>query len=163
MCMADREIRIPITVELQASGTPTKRTTKTTTATGTENKNVPKKEQQQKQSSGVGQAISAGLLIESSKKLLSATGNSEMSSAIEKTVKYGTLVARSAAGDVTAMVTLAVELGAEALMKVQELKQEAQVNNDIMYNKMLTGEVFTGSNNITVSTDIWGNKTYNKR
>ena len=155
--MADREIRIPITVELQANGTVGKRTTKTTQTSTT-----TKKEDKEKKS-GIGEALSAGLLIESSKKLLSATGNSEMSGAIEKTVKYGTLIARSVAGDVTAMVTLAVEISASALMKVQELKQEAQINNDAMYNKILTGEVYLGSSNISVSKDIWGNKTYNKR
>lgn len=156
--MADREIRIPITVELQANGTVGKRTTNTTTQTST----TTKKEDKEKKS-GIGEALSAGLLIESSKKLLSATGNSEMSGAIEKTVKYGTLIARSVAGDVTAMVTLAVEISASALMKVQELKQEAQINNDTIYNKMLTGEIYVGTGNIVVSKDIWGNKTYNKR
>lgn len=159
--MADREIRIPIKIELQASGSGGKRTTKTSDTNQKTTQDTTKTIE--KKSSNIGDALSAGLLIESSKKLLSATGNTEMSSAIEKTVKYGTLIARSVTGDVTAMVTLAVELGATALMKVQELKQEAQINNDAMYNKILTGEVYLGSSNISVSKDIWGNKTYNTR
>jgi hypothetical protein len=157
--MADREIRIPITVELQASGTGKKKPTT--------NANAPtqptKKPDVQKSSGGVGQAISAGLLIESSKKLLSATGNAEASAVIEKATKYGTLAARSLSGDITAMVTMAVELAATGLQKIQELKDQAQQDNQTMYNKIKTGQVYLGTNNITVSQDMWGNKTYNKR
>lgn len=157
--MADREIRIPITVELQASSTGKK--TPTTKA------NAPtqptKKPDVQKSSGGVGQAISAGLLIESSKKLLSATGNAEASAVIEKATKYGTLAARSLSGDITAMVTMAVELAATGLQKIQELKDQAMQDNQTMYNKIKTGQIYLGTNNITVTQDMWGNKTYNKR
>lgn len=157
--MADREIRIPITVELQASGTGKKAPTTKANAT-----NQPtKKPDAQKSSGGIGQAISAGLLIESSKKLLSATGNAEASAVIEKATKYGTLAARSLSGDITAMVTMAVELAATGLQKIQELKDKAQQDNQTMYNKIKTGQVYLGTNNITVSQDMWGNKTYNKR
>lgn len=157
--MADREIRIPITVELQASGTGKKvPTTKANAST-----QPTKKPDVQKSSGGVGQAISAGLLIESSKKLLSATGNAEASAVIEKATKYGTLAARSLSGDITAMVTMAVELAATGLQKIQELKDKAQQDNQTMYNKIKTGQVYLGTNNITVTQDMWGNKTYNKR
>jgi hypothetical protein len=155
--MADREIRIPITVELQATGTAPKATTQTSTPQPTKKAETPKS------SSGVGQAISAGLLIESSKKLLSATGNSQASQVIEKTVKYGTLAARSVTGDVTAMITFAVDLASEALMKYQELKNEAQVNNQTMYNKIKSGQVFLGNTDVYVTQDWLGNKTYNRR
>ena len=161
--MADREIRIPITVELQASSTGKKTPTTTTNTKTTATTQPTKKPDAQKSSGGVGQAISAGLLIESSKKLLSATGNTQASATIEKGVKYGTLVARSVGGDVTAMVTLAVELAATGLQKIQELKDQAQQDNQTMYNKIKTGQVYLGTNNITVSPDTWGNKTYNKR
>lgn len=157
--MADREIRIPITVELQASSTGKKTpTTKANAST-----QPTKKPDVQKSSGGVGQAISAGLLIESSKKLLSATGNAQASATIEKGVKYGTLMARSVGGDVTAMVTLAVELAATGLQKVQELKDQAQQNNQTMYNKIKSGQVFLGNNDVYVSQDWAGNKTYNRR
>lgn len=155
--MADREIRIPITVELQATGTAPKATTQTGTTQPTKKAETPKS------SSGVGQAISAGLLIESSKKLLSASGNGQASQAIEKLTKYGTLAARSFAGDITAMVTMAVELSATALQKVQELRTEAIADNQAQYNKIKSGQLYLGTNNIYVTTDIWGNKTYNKR
>lgn len=158
--MAEREIRIPITVELQASSTSKKTPTTTKTPAATQ---PAKKPDAQKSSGGVGQAISAGLLIESSKKLLSATGNAQASATIEKGVKYGTLMARSVSGDVTAMVTLAVELAATGLQKVQELKEQAQQDNQTMYNKIKTGQVYLGTNDITITTDRWGNKTYNKR
>lgn len=157
--MADREIRIPITVELQASGIGKKApTTKATAPT-----QPTKKPDVQKSSGGVGQAISAGLLIESSKKLLSATGNAEASAVIEKATKYGTLAARSLSGDITAMVTMAVELAATGLQKIQELKDQAKQDNQTLYNKIKTGQVYLGTNNITVTQDMWGNKTYNKR
>jgi hypothetical protein len=158
--MADREIRIPITVELQASGTGKKALTTKANATTQPTK---KPDKQTSSSGGIGQAISAGLLIESSKKLLSATGNAEASAVIEKATKYGTLAARSLSGDITAMVTMAVELAATGLQKIQELKDKAQQDNQTMYNKIKTGQVYLGTNNITVSQDMWGNKTYNKR
>ena len=158
--MADREIRIPITVELQASGTGKKAPNTKANANTTQ---PTKKPDTQKSSGGVGQAISAGLLIESSKKLLSATGNAQASSVIEKVTKYGTLAARSLSGDVTAMVTMAVELAAVGLQEIQELKAKAQQDNLTLYNKIKTGQVYLGTNDITVSRDIWGNKTYNKR
>lgn len=157
--MADREIRIPITVELQASGTGKKAPTNKANAPT----QPSKKPDVQKSSGGVGQAISAGLLIESSKKLLSASGNTQASATIEKGVKYGTLIARAVSGDVTAIVTLAVDGLAETMMKIQELKEQAQQNNQSMYNKIKTGQVYLGTNDITVTTDYWGNKTYNKR
>ena len=157
--MADREIRIPITVELQASGTGKKAPTNKANA----NTTPTKKPETQKTSGGVGQAISAGLLIESSKKLLSATGNAQASSVIEKVTKYGTLAARSLSGDVTAMVTMAVELAATGLQEIQEMKNQAQVNNQTMYNKIKSGQVFLGNNDIYVTQDWAGNKTYNRR
>lgn len=158
--MADREIRIPITVELQTSGTGKKTPTTKANAPTQPSK---KPDTQKSSGGGVGQAISAGLLIESSKKLLSATGNAQASSVIEKVTKYGTLAARSLSGDVTAMVTLAVELAATGLQKVQELKDQAQQNNQTMYNKIKSGQVFLGNNDVYVTQDWAGNKTYNRR
>jgi hypothetical protein len=158
--MADREIRIPITVELQASGKGKKAPT---TKANAKTQPTKKPDKQTSSSGGIGQAISAGLLIESSKKLLSATGNAEASAVIEKATKYGTLAARSLSGDITAMVTMAVELAATGLQKIQELKDKAQQDNQTMYNKIKTGQVYLGTNNITVSQDMWGNKAYNKR
>lgn len=107
-----------------------------------------------------GQAISAGFLIQSGQKLIAATGNTQVSKAIGDTVKYGTLGIRVLSGDVTALASMAIDLASEAIKKVNQLRQEAEVNNQIKYNQIKNGRVFLGSGQIQVTTDWMGNKTY---
>ena len=141
------EIRIPVVIELQ-------------TNKGT-NVNQPIRNNATVTRAEVtGQAISAGFLIQSGQKLIAATGNTQVSKAIGDTVKYGTLGIRVLSGDVTALASMAIDLASEAIKKVNQLRQEAEVNNQIKYNQIKNGRVFLGSGQIQVTTDWMGNKTY---
>lgn len=108
-----------------------------------------------------GQAISAGFLIQSGQKLIAATGNTQVSKAIGDMVKYGTLGIRAFGGDFTALASMAIDLGSEAIKKVNQLRQEAEVNNQAKYNQLLSGQQFLGSGQISISRNFWGEKSYN--
>ena len=56
---------------------------------------------------------------------------------------------------------MAIDLASEAIKKVNQLRQEAEVNNQIKYNQLLNGRVFLGSGRIDISRNIWGEKSYN--
>lgn len=143
------EIRIPIIIDLQPRTQAGVAKPITNNAGGTLTR-----------SQVTGQAISAGFLIQSGQKLIAATGNTQVSKAIGDTVKYGTLGIRVLSGDVTALASMAIDLASEAIKKVNQLRQEAEVNNQIKYNQILNGRVFLGSSQIQVTTDWMGNKTY---
>lgn len=168
----ENEIRIPVTIEM-VSSTGVKPTTPNGTTPSTPiTPQQPGGGQQlppqietveaKKKSIDWGQALSVNLLVDSTKKLLSASGNSETTAMIETGMRYGTLAVRSLSGDPTAMITLGIEIIAEILKNEQKKRQEAQVNNEAQYNRILSGQVLLGSN-VTVSTDRYGNKTYNRR
>lgn len=164
---SDKEIRIQVIAEINANGTPiTSRTnpvTSLTPITPQVQNNTPTSIPNQ--GGGFGQAISASFLIQSGRKLISASGNSQISQAIGNTVKYGTLTLQlfNPATAVPAALTMAVELASQALQKVNELKQEAQMNNQAQYNQIIGGSKFLGAGNFTTSTDFYGNITYNKK
>lgn len=110
-----------------------------------------------------GQAISAGFLIQSGQKLIAAAGNTQVSKAIGDIVKYGTLGIRAFGGDFTALASMAIDLGSEAIKKVNQLRQEAEVNNQAKYNQLLNGRIFLGNGQIDVTKDWLGNKNYSVR
>lgn len=155
--MADREIRIPVTIDMQ-SAKGLKQTTVKNPQLAQEEKRVEKVESK----SSFGEALTAGLLIDSTKKLLSASGNSKATEVIEKGMRYGTLAIRSISQDYTAMITLVIEILAEVLKSNQANKQEATVNNQAKYNQIISGQTYLG-NNAFVTTDRYGNNTYNKK
>lgn len=155
--MADREIRIPVTIDLKST-----KSIKQTTVKSPEVSQEEKRVEKVVEKSGFGQALTAGLLIDSTKKLLSASGNSKASNVIEKGMRYGTLAVRSVGQDYVAMITLAVELLAESLKYLENQKQEATVNNQAKYNQIMSGQVYLG-NNSYISSDYFGNLTYNKK
>lgn len=144
------EIRIPIIIDLQPRTQAGVAKPITNNAGGTLTR-----------SQVIGQAISAGFLIQSGQKLIAATGNTQVSKAIGDTVKYGTLGVRVLSGDVTALASMAIDLASEAIKKVNQLRQEAEVNNQIKYNQILNGRVFLGSGRIDISRNFWGEKSYN--
>lgn len=144
------EIRIPVVIELQANkGTNVNQPIRNN-ATGTLTRTEV-----------TGQAISVGFLIQSGQKLIAATGNTQVSKAIGDTVKYGTLGIRVLSGDVTALASMAIDLASEAIKKVNQLRQEAEVNNQAKYNQLLNGQQFLGSGQISISRNFWGEKSYN--
>ena len=146
------EIRIPVVIELQTNkGTNVNQPIRNN-ATGTLTR-----------AEVTGQAISAGFLIQSGQKLIAATGNTQVSKAIGDTVKYGTLGIRVLSGDVTALASMAIDLASEAIKKVNQLRQEAEVNNQIKYNQIKNGRIFLGSGQIQVTTDWMGREIYNIR
>ena len=137
------EIRIPIIIDLQPRTQAGVAKPITNNAGGTLTR-----------SQVTGQAISAGFLIQSGQKLIAATGNTQVSKAIGDTVKYGTLGIR-------AFGSMAIDLASEAIKKVNQLRQEAEVNNQAKYNQLLSGQQFLGSGQISISRNIWGEKSYN--
>lgn len=144
------EIRIPIIIDLQPRTQAGVAKPITNNAGGTLTR-----------SQVIGQAISAGFLIQSGQKLIAATGNTQVSKAIGDTVKYGTLGVRVLSGDVTALASMAIDLASEAIKKVNQLRQEAEVNNQAKYNQLLNGQQFLGSGQISISRNFWGEKSYN--
>lgn len=144
------EIRIPVIIDLQPRTQAGVAKPITNNAGGTLTR-----------SQVTGQAISAGFLIQSGQKLIAATGNTQISKTIGDTVKYGTLGIRAISGDFTALASMAIDLASEAIKKVNQLRQEAEVNNQIKYNQILNGRVFLGSGRIDISRNIWGEKSYN--
>lgn len=144
------EIRIPVIIDLQPRTQAGVAKPITNNAGGTLTR-----------SQVTGQAISAGFLIQSGQKLIAATGNTQISKTIGDTVKYGTLGIRALSGDFTALASMAIDLASEAIKKVNQLRQEAEVNNQIKYNQILNGRVFLGSGRIDISRNIWGEKSYN--
>lgn len=144
------EIRIPVIIDLQPRTQAGVAKPITNNAGGTLTR-----------SQVTGQAISAGFLIQSGQKLIAATGNTQVSKAIGDTVKYGTLGIRVLSGDVTALASMAIDLASEAIKKVNQLRQEAEVNNQAKYNQLLNGQQFLGSGQISISRNFWGEKSYN--
>lgn len=145
--MAQNEIRIPIIAEINAQ-------------TGTTPKNGVQQQSSVSKGEATGRGISAAFFVQAGQKLIAATGNTQISKGIGDTIKYATLGARMFSGDPTAIATLAIELSSEAIKKVNELKQEAQVNNQIKYNQIKSGKLFLGSGTTEVTTDWIGNKFY---
>ena len=158
--MAQNEIRIPVTIEMTATST-SKPNEPQTPNTPTQTKPV-ETTTEKKEKSAWGEALSVNLLVDSTKKLLSASGNSQAAAIIEKGMRYGTLGIKSLTGDPTAMITLGIELLAEFLKNEQLKKQEASVNNEAQYNRILSGQVLLGSN-AYVTQDKYGNKTYHRK
>lgn len=154
MAFETKEIRIPIVAEIHA----------TTTSQDIQNQ-IPSSLSSANQATGqsMGQAISATFLIQSGQKLIAATGNTQISKAIGDTVKYSTLTVRAFSGDPTAVATMALDFAVKAIKKVNELKQEAQINNQAQYNKILNGQIFLGSGEYITTKDFWGNITYSKK
>lgn len=164
---SDKEIRIQVIAEINVNGTPitsqTNPVTSLTPITPQVQNNTPTSIPNQ--GGGFGQAISASFLIQSGRKLISASGNSQISQAIGNAVKYGTLTLQlfNPATAVPAALTMAVELASQALQKVNELKQKVQENNQTQYNKILSGEIFLGPGEYITTKDFWGNITYSKK
>lgn len=150
--MAANEIRIPVIVDLE---TQEKKSINKTSA------NVTDKTKQQ--DNKILQALNFNFFVGSLQKLTAASGNNVASQVIGEGMKWGTLVVRSLSGDPVAISTAAIELAAEALKGVQELKQNIATNNQVNYNKILNGQTYFGAGQIEASKDWMGRITYNKK
>lgn len=150
--MAKDEIRIPIIIDLKTTQQQTKVKDETT-------------QQQGEEKASFADVLTGGFLISSGQKLISATGNSTLAKITGETAKWGTLAYQmfTNPNPYVAIATAAVELSALAIKKVNELKQEAQVNNQAKYNQIKSGKIYLGVGEIEIKKDIWGNKNYNKR
>lgn len=150
--MAKDEIRIPIIIDLKATQQQNKVKDETT-------------QQQGEEKASFADVLTGGFLISSGQKLISATGNSTLAKITGETAKWGTLAYQmfTNPNPYAAIATAAIELSALAIKKVNELKQEAQVNNQAKYNQIKSGKIYLGVGEIEIKKDIWGNKNYNKR
>ena len=150
--MAKDEIRIPIIIDLKTTQQQTKVKDETT-------------QQQGEEKASFADVLTGGFLISSGQKLISATGNSTLAKITGETAKWGTLAYQmfTSPNPYVAIATAAIELSALAIKKVNELKQEAQVNNQAKYNQIKSGKIYLGVGEIEIKKDIWGNKNYNKR
>lgn len=150
--MAKDEIRIPIIIDLKTTQQQTKVKDETT-------------QQQGEEKASFADVLTGGFLISSGQKLISATGNSTLAKITGETAKWGTLAYQmfTNPNPYVAIATAAIELSALAIKKVNELKQEAQVNNQAKYNQIKSGKIYLGVGEIEIKKDIWGNKNYNKR
>ena len=153
--MAKDEIRIPIIIDLQDTKIQKQSNVKDDTTSP----------QQGEEKAGFLDVLTGGFLISSSQKLISATGNSTLAKITGETAKWGTLAFQifTNPNPYAAIATAAIELSALAIQKVNELKQEAQVNNQAKYNQIKSGKIYLGVGEIEIKKDIWGNKNYNKR
>ena len=155
----NKEYRIPINVELSGNlndalnqiETPEEIGGVSTDANPTQVE-VPK--------SNLLQALNAGFLIDSTKKILSANGNTELSNQIDIGMRVGTALATAVQGDYSGILGLSLDIAAEAMMKVQELKQQAIENNNTKVNEIRLGKKLLGAGRVNVSKDYYGNMTY---
>jgi len=78
-------------------------------------------------------SISAQFLVRGANRLLSATGNSEVSSAIGKIARYGFMTARALLPpNPIGIATLALSISADALNKVTDnIRKQAAAENEV--------------------------------
>lgn len=149
--MADNEIRIPIQIDLINSGR----------KTGTGATNSPLSSLAQ--SSGAASGISGAFLVQSGRKLIAATGNSELATGIGNAIKYGTLGLRAATLDVSAIANIALDVATEAIKRVQEIRLErierANQANQIDILKMQLGRI-SGEQITSITTNRYGRFIY---
>ena len=95
-------------------------------------------------------AISAQLLIKSASRLISASGNQELSKAMNQGASYLFLGARALSMDPTAIITLGVKLISDVSKLIDEFEQQkrdqAQAYNELDMMKMMTGQLVIQSN-----------------
>jgi hypothetical protein len=152
--MAENEIRIPITVELM---------------TGSNSGTIPGSRKSFNQGSGnvtnnIFGALSAGFLIESGKKFLSAFGQNQALNVFGYAAKYTMLGIRAASLDPTAIATIAVDAATKIVTEyIAHEKEQAKQANATDIARMKAG-IFLYDANTVISTNAFGRYTYkNKR
>lgn len=158
--MADKknEYRIPINIELGTSLTGALDQVQEPSLEGLEAVDIP--QQIEPARSSFLEALNAGFLIDSTKKVLSATGNTSLSNAIDVGMTFGTAIAGAATGSPGAMLALIMDLVAQGLTQLQEIKAEAMQSNNVKINNIRIGKTLLGSGRVETTKDHFGNIKY---
>lgn len=111
-------------------------------------------------------AISSQFLVAGGRKLISATGNTELARFLGESGKYGFAVSRiiaSGGTDVTAAAGLALDLAGEALKKATETaKAQAKLQNDVDMARLRAGLLDLSATD-KITTNWWsGRYTYGR-
>jgi hypothetical protein len=108
-------------------------------------------------------AISAQFLVRGANRLISATGNNEVSSAISKVARFGFLTARALLPpNPIGIATLALSVGADALEKItDEVRKNASQMNEVDNARIRAGLLDVSQTRIT---NNWfsGRQTYKR-
>jgi hypothetical protein len=94
---------------------------------------TPSASAKKKQADGFLGAIDAQFLVRGANRLLSATGNTEISSAIGKVARYGFMTARALLPpNPIGIATLALSISADALNKItDDIRKRAAAENEV--------------------------------
>jgi hypothetical protein len=125
---------------------------------------TPQVEQQRPTgASDVAGAISAQFLVRAGSRLIGATGNSEVSSAISKVAKYGFQTVRALLPpNPIGIATLALTLGADALDKVTDnIRKQAVADNETDNARIKAGLLDISSTQVK-SNWFSGRQTYKR-
>lgn len=115
--------------------------------------------------SSVGDALSAGLLIESSKKLIGSIQNENVQKfgmILGQATKYTTLGLRAIDGDVVAIVTLCVDILGETIKALQSNALEKATEKNSVDDARLSAGILE-LNGVQVNRNWWsGRYTYSR-
>jgi hypothetical protein len=110
--------------------------------------------------------ISAQLFVSGARRLISATGETELANTIQETAEWSFLGIRALGGDPTAMATAAFKLasyGIQELKKYQdEQKEIAKSYNNLAILQLQSGQISIKANTVT-SYDSYGRLTLTNR
>lgn len=118
---------------------------------------APSGETMQPSGAGVNwSAISSQFLVSGARKLVGATGNSQLSGFLRESGKYGFAAMRiiaSGGTDIAAIAGMALDIGAEALRKANEnARKIAKTENEVDMARIKAGLLdISNTNNITQS------------
>jgi hypothetical protein len=131
--MAENEIRIPVTIELIASGGGQGNNTGGVIPGGAKTVVPPNSG---KGSSFMG-GLTAGLFLEGGKRLLSAFGQNDLVQTIEQGSRYAFLGARALSGSPTAFISLATSVAAE-IIRAQKAANEQKITIEFKRERVQT-------------------------
>lgn len=123
----------------------------------------PKKPRKKKADDGILGALDAQFLIRAGSRLISATGNNEISSAISKVARYGFQVARAVLPpNPVGIATLALSVSADALDKItDDIRKRAKADNETDNARIKAG-LLDISNTQVKSNWFSGRQTYKR-
>jgi hypothetical protein len=123
----------------------------------------PKKTGKPQGASSVLGALDAQFLVRASSRLISATGNNEISSAISKVARYGFQVARAVLPpNPVGIATLALSISADVLDKVTDnIRKQAKADNETDNARIKAG--LLDISNVQVKSNWFsGRQTYKR-
>lgn len=110
--------------------------------------------------------LSSHLFITGARRLISASGDTELANTVQETAEWGFLGSRALAGDPTAIATAAFKLAALGIQKIREYQEEqkelAMKYNDLALLQIQSGQKVIKANTV-ISYDSYGRLTLSNR